>query len=175
MTTKTRPAQTSTSDPIVATACHLYDAECALHAAHQYPRRRLDRRRQRQAAPGRRRVPRRHRSAERTRTAVSASSCVWVECDGERCDRDKGWPDEGPFHFNSEQAVLEYGTGEVGMGWTRLPDGRLLCRGCSQDADCEATGHEWTGLAPRLQERTAPTGSLRRHVLAGGRSGMLDG
>jgi hypothetical protein len=35
MTTKTHPAQTSTSDPIAATACHLYDAECALHAAHQ--------------------------------------------------------------------------------------------------------------------------------------------
>jgi hypothetical protein len=33
MTAKTRPAQTSTTDPIVATACHLYDAD--LHDAHQ--------------------------------------------------------------------------------------------------------------------------------------------
>ena len=76
--------------------------------------------------------------------SVHTSSCVWVECDGDRCDRDKGWPDEGPFHFDSEQAVLEYVLGENGMGWTRLPNGRLLCRGCSQDADCKTTGHQWS-------------------------------
>ena len=35
MTTKTRPAHTHTSNPGTNTACHLYDAECALHAAHQ--------------------------------------------------------------------------------------------------------------------------------------------
>lgn len=35
MTTKTRPAHTPTSNPGTDTACHLYDAEYALHAAHQ--------------------------------------------------------------------------------------------------------------------------------------------
>lgn len=77
--------------------------------------------------------------------SIHTSACVWVECDGQRCDRDKGWPDgEGPFHFTSEQSALEYVLGEDGMGWTRLPDGRLLCRGCSDDADCDTTGHQWS-------------------------------
>jgi hypothetical protein len=75
--------------------------------------------------------------------SVRTSTCVWVECDGD-CDRDKGWPDEGPFHFDSEQAALECVLGENGMGWTQLPDGRLLCRGCSEDADCAVTGHQWS-------------------------------
>jgi hypothetical protein len=74
--------------------------------------------------------------------SIKTSSCVWVECDGEHCDRDKGWPDKGPFHFDTEQAALEYVLGESGIGWTLLPNGRLLCRGCSEDADCEATRHQ---------------------------------
>lgn len=87
--------------------------------------------------------------------SVKTSSCVWVECDGDRCDRDKGWPDEGPFHFDSEQAVLEYVLGENGPGWTRLPDGaaavpRLLAGRRLQDHRVPVER-----VAPRLQERTA--------------------
>ena len=37
---------------------------------------------------------------------------------------------------------------EAGIGWTKLPDGRLLCRGCSDDADCQATGHQWSDWRP---------------------------
>ena len=82
--------------------------------------------------------------------SVRTSTCVWVECDGEHCDRDKGWPDgEGPFHFDSEQAALDYVLGdEDGVGWTRMPDGRLLCRSCSTDVDCAVTGHQWTPWRP---------------------------
>jgi len=80
--------------------------------------------------------------------SVHTSACVWVECDGQRCDRDKGWPDEGPYHFASEQSALEYVLGEAGIGWTELPDGRLLCRGCSEDADCDTTGHQWSEWRP---------------------------
>ena len=71
--------------------------------------------------------------------------CVWVVCDGPSCDRDKGWPDDGgPLHFATEQAALDYVLGEDGGGWTRLPDRRLLCRSCSEAADCDATGHQMT-------------------------------
>jgi hypothetical protein len=76
--------------------------------------------------------------------SVKTSVCVRVECDGEQCDRNKGWPDEGPYHFASEQDALQYVLGENGLGWTNLPGERLLCRGCSERADCQATGHQWT-------------------------------
>src|SRR2546422_843592 len=35
MTSTTHTRQTSSNDPVAVTACHLYDAECALHTAHQ--------------------------------------------------------------------------------------------------------------------------------------------
>lgn len=77
--------------------------------------------------------------------SMHTSTCVWVLCDGTRCDRDKGWPGgEGPFHFDTETAAVDYVLGEAGQGWTRLPDGRLLCRSCSEEADCAATGHQWS-------------------------------
>jgi hypothetical protein len=75
--------------------------------------------------------------------SVHTRTCVWVLCDGPSCDREKGWPD-GPFHFDSEAEAVEYVVSEDGMGWTRLPDGRLLCRACSEEADCAATGHQPT-------------------------------
>ena len=75
---------------------------------------------------------------------VQTTTCAWVECDSPDCGNDKGWPDEGPFHFSTDRAALDYVLGEKGMGWTRLPDGRLLCRSCSEAADCAATGHQWT-------------------------------
>jgi hypothetical protein len=37
---------------------------------------------------------------------------------------------------------LGYVLGDNGMGWIELPDGRLLCRRCSEAADCPATGHQ---------------------------------
>jgi hypothetical protein len=80
--------------------------------------------------------------------SVQISTCVWVECDGQHCGRDKGWPDEGPYHFAREQSALEYVLGEAGIGWTKMPDGRLLCRSCSEDADCDTTGHQWTDWRP---------------------------
>jgi hypothetical protein len=76
--------------------------------------------------------------------SVHTKTWVWVLCDGPTCDRDKGWPDEGPFHFDTEDAAVSYVLGEDGLGWTRLPDGRLLCRSCSEEADCAATGHQWS-------------------------------
>jgi hypothetical protein len=72
---------------------------------------------------------------------VNSHACVTIECDG-GCT-DKGW-DEGALHFASEQEALEYVLGEDERGWTRRPDGRLLCRSCSEDADCEALGHQWS-------------------------------
>lgn len=75
--------------------------------------------------------------------SVHTRACVWVLCDGPDCDSDKGWED-GPFHFDSESEALEYVVGEDGMGWTRLPNGRLLCRACSEQADCAATDHQWS-------------------------------
>jgi hypothetical protein len=63
--------------------------------------------------------------------SVHTTTCVWVLCDGTTCDRDKGWPDEGPWHFDTEAAAVDYVLGEHGLGWTRLPDGRLLCRSCN--------------------------------------------
>ena len=68
--------------------------------------------------------------------------CVWVDCDGPHCDQDKGWPEDGPYHFDTEQAALDYLLGDDGCGWTRLPDGRLLCSSCCEKADCEVTGHQ---------------------------------
>jgi len=84
--------------------------------------------------------------------SVHTKTCVWVICDGPNCDREKGWPD-GPFHFDNEAAALDYVLGEDGMGWTRLPDGRLLCRACSEEADCAATGHQWSSWR---EHRTDP-------------------
>jgi hypothetical protein len=75
-------------------------------------------------------------------------TCVWVECDGSDCDRDRGWPDDGPFHFDTVTAALGYVLGDNGMGWTQLPDGRLLCRSCSEAADCHATGHQMSSWYP---------------------------
>jgi hypothetical protein len=74
--------------------------------------------------------------------SVHTHTCVSILCDGATCDRDKGW-EEGAPHFDSESEALGYVLGEKGMGWTRLPDGRLLCRRCSEEADCAATGHQW--------------------------------
>ena len=77
--------------------------------------------------------------------SVHTKTCVWVLCDGAtRTNDHTGWDDEGPFHFDTEAAAVEYVLGEDGAGWTRLPDGRLLCRGCSEEADCQATGHQWS-------------------------------
>ena len=80
---------------------------------------------------------------------IKTSSCAWVECDGENCDVDKGWHDEGPLHFESVEAAVEYVLGEDGLGWTRRPDGRLLCRRCSESADCDFTGHQHTEWRPK--------------------------
>ena len=85
--------------------------------------------------------------------SVHTRTCVWVLCDGTRCDRDRGWPDDGPFHFDTEAAAIQYVLGEDGAGWTRLPDGRLLCRSCSQSADCDATGHQLSPWRPHPSSR----------------------
>lgn len=91
--------------------------------------------------------------------SVHISSCVWVDCDGD-CGRDRGWPDgDGPFHFESEQSALEYVLGDDdGMGWTRMPDGRLLCHSCSEHVDCEVTGHQWTPWRPGVAPGGADSG-----------------
>lgn len=75
---------------------------------------------------------------------IKTTTCVWIECDSNDCDRNQGWPDDGPYHFTSERAALDYVLGEHHMGWTKLPDGRLMCRSCSDAADCAATGHQWS-------------------------------
>lgn len=80
---------------------------------------------------------------------VRSRACVWVECDNPQCGPDRGWPDEGPFHFQTEQDALDYVLGdEGGLGWTRMPDGRLLCRTCSEHVDCDLTGHQRTPWRP---------------------------
>jgi hypothetical protein len=92
--------------------------------------------------------------------SVHTKTCVWVQCDGPSRHPDHtGWDDEGPFHFDTEAAALDWVLGEDGAGWTRLPDGRLLCRTCSEEADCAATGHQWSSwhlhhTDPRIEWRT---------------------
>lgn len=80
---------------------------------------------------------------------VHSKTCVLVECDGTSCGSDKGWPDgDGPWHFDTLDGAMKALIGEEGFGWTRLPDGRLLCRACSTVADCAATDHQWTEWRP---------------------------
>lgn len=75
--------------------------------------------------------------------SVKTTACFWVECDNETCAYKQGWPEDGPWHFDSEHDAYEYVLAEDG-GWARRPDGRLLCQGCSRRADCAVTGHQWT-------------------------------
>ena len=49
--------------------------------------------------------------------------------------------------------------GDNGMGWIQLPDGRLLCRRCSEAADCPATGHQMSSWSWYASE-----GSRAGHV-----------
>lgn len=101
-------------------------------------------------------------------------TCFWVERDGDR-GQDKGWPEEGPFHFDTEQDAIAYVLGEDGMGWTRMPDGRLLCRGCSEDADCEVTGHQWTPWRPGITRAAIESGvevRWRTHCPGGNEVGV---
>ena len=54
--------------------------------------------------------------------SVHTKTCVWVQCDGPSRHPDHtGWDDEGPFHFGTEAAALDWVLGEDGAGWTRLP------------------------------------------------------
>lgn len=80
--------------------------------------------------------------------SVTHHTCTAVECDTPKCD---GGFDEGTPHFETEAKALEYLIGEEGCGWSIRPDGRLLCRFCSEHADCEATGHQWGEWRPRMR------------------------
>jgi hypothetical protein len=67
--------------------------------------------------------------------------CVTIHCDNEpiaQCD--SGW-EETTFHFDDEPQALRFVLSENGCDWTRRPDGRLLCRACSETADCADRGH----------------------------------
>jgi hypothetical protein len=89
---------------------------------------------------------------------ITHLSCVIIRCDGGCPDR--GWSGEdGEPHFTNETEALNYVVGPGGCGWTRLPDGRLLCGGCMEDAECAVTGHqmrEWftSPTNPAVQWRT---------------------
>ena len=80
--------------------------------------------------------------------SVRHEACVIVECDTPKCD--SGY-DEGTPHFDSEEQAFKHLLGDDGWGWSRLPDGRLLCASCSQRAECEATGHKWSEWRPRMR------------------------
>ncbi len=73
-------------------------------------------------------------------------TCVWIECAG--CGTDSF--DDGIPHFADEAEALAQLLGDPavesdeGWGWTQRRDGRLLCRACSDHADCEDHGHEMT-------------------------------
>lgn len=81
-----------------------------------------------------------------THPQVRIRSCVWLEC--AECGTDSY--DEGTPHFGSETEARTYllgdpsKDGDDGCGWTERRDGRLLCRSCSEHADCQEHGHEMT-------------------------------
>lgn len=83
---------------------------------------------------------------------ITTSTCIVVLCDGPDCDSDRGWPDDGPLHFTTRTGALDCLLGEKGDGWTQLPDGRLLCRSCSESADCAATDHQWSAWQPHRDD-----------------------
>lgn len=55
------------------------------------------------------------------------------------------------------------------MGWIQLPDGRLLCRRCSEAADCPATGHQMSSWSwyPHPTASAAHTGTDNPAGIAG--------
>jgi len=67
---------------------------------------------------------------------------------------------------------LGYVLGDNGMGWIQLPDGRLLCRRCSEAADCPTTGHQMSSWSwyPHPNGR-GPVATL--HALRGSARGTL--
>jgi hypothetical protein len=82
-------------------------------------------------------------STTQTHSQVHTQQCVWLDCAD--CGTDSY--DEGTPHFASEAEGRRQILGEDGYGWTERADGRLMCRHCSDRADCAEHGHdmgEWT-------------------------------
>jgi hypothetical protein len=79
---------------------------------------------------------------------VHVEQCVWIECAG--CGTQSY--DEGTPHFDSEAQARTALLGEDGYGWTERGDGRLLCRSCSESADCAEVGHQMGPWRPHPRD-----------------------
>jgi hypothetical protein len=75
---------------------------------------------------------------------LTRHTCYTLACSD--CGEDP-W-DEFTPHFPTEEALWAGVLGEDGYGWTRRPDGRALCRSCSDRADCAERGHQMTPWSP---------------------------
>lgn len=73
---------------------------------------------------------------------IQEHSCVTALCD----DCGDGW-DEGPWHFDSRKELLK---ALASYDW--VVGDRILCRSCSDKADCAATGHQWDEWEDREME-----------------------
>jgi hypothetical protein len=71
-------------------------------------------------------------------------SCHTAVCD--QCD--DGW-EEGPWHFDSRDALLKE---ILDYGWL-VTEEKILCQQCAKEADCAATGHQWDEWEDREMER----------------------
>lgn len=76
--------------------------------------------------------------------AIGIHTCYSISCSG--C-ADECW-EEGVPHFDTEAEAWKAVLGEEGHGWTRRHNGRVLCRGCSERADCAGRGHDMTRWQP---------------------------
>ena len=71
------------------------------------------------------------------RLVIRTTTCYTLTCD-RGCEYG-GWGDDGPFHFDTEAAAVDYAKK---CGFVIVGD-LMLCEDCAAKADCAATGHQW--------------------------------
>lgn len=71
--------------------------------------------------------------------------CWWLECAA--CGIEWAEAYDGLPHYDSPEgarkALFDSGEGPDRVGFTTRGDGRVLCRGCSEAADCAEDGHDY--------------------------------